>query len=95
MQKDKKSYVYILTNKSHKSLYIGVTSDLAKRVNEHKSKTAEGFSMSYNTSILIYYEEYNEMESAILREKQLKGWVRKKKTDLISLHNPDWIELEV
>ncbi|HBK35218.1 hypothetical protein A2239_02700 [Candidatus Uhrbacteria bacterium RIFOXYA2_FULL_40_9] len=85
--------VYILTNPSHTVLYIGVTGNLIRRVREHKEKIVEGFTKKYNCIKLIYHEETNCVESAIVREKQLKGWRRDKKVQLIERMNPDWLDL--
>ncbi len=86
-------YIYILTTKNNAMLYIGVTNDLQRRLYEHKNKLADGFTKKYNLNKLVYYEEYSEVEEAIAREKQLKGWTRAKKEILINKENPDWIEL--
>ena len=90
---EKKGYVYILTNLSVKILYIGVTSDLSKRIYEHKNKLVEGFSQKYNLTKLVYYEISSEMYAAIAREKQIKGWIRAKKIELIQSMNPAWADL--
>ena len=74
----KSYYVYIMTNKS-KTLYIGVCNDLKRRVYEHKNKLVPGFTEKYNITKLVYFEETSDVEAAIKREKQLKGWIRKKK----------------
>lgn len=89
----KKGYVYILFNKKNGTLYIGVTSNLVKRVYEHKNKFVEGFTKNYNIDKLGYYEVYEDMLSAIRREKQLKKYYRKEKLELIEIHNPDWHDL--
>ena len=89
----KKYYVYILTNKIHSTLYIGVTSDLERRVHQHRSKLVSGFSKKYNLMKLIYYEEHSSPNEAILREKQLKKWKRKWKERIINEVNPDWDDL--
>jgi putative endonuclease len=81
-----------MTNKS-KTLYVGVTSDLIKRVYEHKQKLIPGFTKKYNITKLVYYEETNDVKSAIVREKQIKGWLRRKKIALIESSNPGWIDL--
>ena len=85
--------IYILTNKNNAVLYTGVTSNLFKRVAEHKNKAVEGFTSAYNVSKLVYYEEYNTMEEAIAREKQIKGGSRQKKLELIKDVNPEWRDL--
>ena len=89
----KKGYVYILTNVNHTVLYTGVTSNLVKRVHEHKSKAVKGFTEKYNLHKLIYYEIFEEIVSAIDREKSIKGWMRYKKIDLIESINPEWEDL--
>ena len=71
-------YVYILTNWNHKVMYVGVTSDLYKRIYQHKNKLIDGFTKKYNVNKLVYYESTEDVTSAITREKQLKGWIRKK-----------------
>ena len=87
-------YVYIMTNKLNSVLYIGVTNDLTRRVYEHKSKVEpNSFTAKYNVDKLVYFESTNSIESAIAREKQLKGGSRKKKIDLINSVNPDWNDL--
>lgn len=90
---NKKSFIYIMTNYDETVLYTGVTSDLIKRVYEHKNKLREGFTEKYNTSKLVYYEVFDNIESAILREKQIKGGSRAKKIKLINQLNPKWIDL--
>ena len=80
-------YVYIMTNGS-RTLYIGVTNNLARRVYEHKNKLMEGFTKKYNITMLVYYETTANIESARMREKQLKGWVRRRKIGLIESFNP-------
>ena len=85
-------YVYIMTNRS-KTLYTGVTSNLKKRISEHKSKVADGFTKKYNIDRLVYFEQTNDIYSAISREKQIKGWLRKEKIDLIETKNPKWENL--
>jgi putative endonuclease len=85
-------YVYILTNRS-KTLYTGVTNNLKRRIYEHKNKIIKGFTAKYNIDKLVYYEVYNDITQAIQREKQIKGWVRKKKIELIESVNPDWKDL--
>ncbi len=90
---DRKSYIYILFNKPNGTLYTGVTSDLAKRIWEHKNKITGGFTAKYNVDKLGYYEEFTDIIDAIAREKQIKGGSRKKKLDLIMNGNPNWIDL--
>lgn len=85
--------IYILTNKKRGSLYIGVTSDLINRINNHKRGLFEGFSKKYKTNKLVYYETTNDVYGAINREKQLKNWHRKWKINLIEKNNPEWKDL--
>ena len=89
----KGAYVYILSNKRNGTLYVGVTSNLVKRIFEHKEKVVNGFSAKYNLDLLVYYEEWWNIEEAIQREKQLKAGNRKKKLGLIESINPDWKDL--
>ena len=89
----KRAYVYILSNKRNGTLYTGVTSNLVKRIFEHKEKVVSGFSAKYNLDLLVYYEERWSIEEAIQREKQLKAGNRKKKLSLIESINPDWKDL--
>jgi putative endonuclease len=86
-------YVYILTNKTNKVLYIGVTNDLERRVFEHKNKLVEGFTKKYNLNKLVYYEVTSDIQSALEREKQLKNWHRDWKINLIKKFNPEWKDL--
>ena len=86
-------YVYILTNWDDSVLYIGVTGNLPRRLYEHRNHLVDSFSSKYNTTKLVYYEETNNPYSAIAREKQLKGWTRRKKNALISKLNPTWADL--
>lgn len=86
-------YVYILTNKRHTVLYTGVTNDLKRRVYEHREKMIAGFTKKYNIFKLVFYEETESSEAAILREKQIKGGSRQKKLDLIEGMNPQWRDL--
>jgi putative endonuclease len=86
----KNGYVYILTNKSFGTLYIGVTSDLIKRIWEHKEKVADGFTKRYNLTRLVYYETHELINDAIQREKQMKEWNRNWKLRQIMEINPDW-----
>lgn len=86
-------YIYILASRRNGTLYTGITSDLAKRVWEHKNKLVEGFTYKYNVNKLVYYEEYNDVYEAIQREKRLKGWHRKWKLALIEKNNPYWNDL--
>jgi len=85
--------VYILTNKSHTVLYTGVTSNLGKRVHEHKTKIVPGFTSRYNVDKLVYYETTDDIQAAIAREKQIKAGSRQKKIALIESMNPEWKDL--
>ena len=85
-------YIYIMTNKSF-TLYVGVTNDLARRVWEHKNKAKKGFTSKYNIDKLLYYEEFDDIGEAIKREKEIKGWIRKKKIELIKTLNPKFNNL--
>ncbi len=90
---DKQPAVYILASKRNGTLYIGVTSDLVKRIWEHKNNIVEGFTKRYDVHQLVWYEIHESMESAIEREKRLKEWKRKWKLALIEEINPDWKDL--
>ena len=89
----KEGYIYILFNRKNGTLYVGVTSDLIKRIYQHKNKLIEGFTKKYGVDKLGYYEIYGDIESAIAREKQIKAGSRKKKIDLIEKINPNWDDL--
>jgi len=89
----KYSYVYILTDAKNDKLYIGVTSNLINRVLQHKQDQVEGYSKKYRTHKLVYYQEFQDINSAISREKQLKGRTRVRKIKLIELYNPTWEDL--
>ncbi len=86
-------YVYILTNTHHNVLYTGVTNDLERRCYEHKQKKIKGFTQKYNVDKLIYFERFDSIDSAIDREKQIKGFPRGKTLTLINQFNKDWKEL--
>ena len=89
----KQYYVYIMTNKKNAVLYTGVTNDLRKRVYEHTEKLANGFTNKYNITKLVYYEILQDVENAIMREKQIKAGSRQKKIDLINRMNKEWQDL--
>lgn len=89
----KKGFVYIMSNKQDGVLYIGVTSDIVKRVYEHKNSYVDGFTKQYNLKTLVYYEVYDDIEEAIKREKQLKNWHREWKVELVKKENPNWKDL--
>ena len=88
----KQYYVYIMTNSS-RTLYTGVTDDLVRRAYEHRNKLIEGFTQKYSVTRLVYYEITGDVRAAIQREKQIKGWLRKKKIALIEAANPEWKDL--
>ena len=91
---EKGGSVYIITNRHHTTLYIGVTSDLVVRIMQHKEKEfPRSFSARYNLYKLVYYEDFHDIEEAIDREKQLKAGSRKRKLDLINAMNPEWKDL--
>jgi putative endonuclease len=86
-------YVYILAGKKNGTLYIGVTSDLVKRIWEHRNGLVEGFSRKYEVKQLVHFEVFDDMPNAISREKALKSWKRQWKINLIAETNPDWRDL--
>ena len=88
----KEYYVYIMSSHS-KRLYVGMTNDLYRRVWEHKSGLIEGFTKRYNLKMLVYYETADDVRAVIAREKQIKGWLRSRKIDLIESFNPEWDDL--
>ncbi|MBN1378160.1 MAG: GIY-YIG nuclease family protein [Gammaproteobacteria bacterium] len=90
---DREFYVYILASRKNGTLYIGVTSNLIKRIWEHKNNQADGFTKKYQVHQLVYYERHESAESAIHREKRLKEWQRQWKIELIEAGNPDWRDL--
>ncbi|MGB7843728.1 MAG: GIY-YIG nuclease family protein [Salinimicrobium sp.] len=89
------SHVYILTNKNHTVLYVGVTSDLRKRLGQHKTKFYKGFTSRYNCDHLVYYRSFKDIKDAIQFEKKLKAGNRANKEKLINLRNPEWKDLAV
>jgi putative endonuclease len=86
-------YVYLLASKRNGTLYIGVTSDLVKRVYEHKNNLVDGFTKEYHVHKLVYYEVTDDINGAIIREKQIKKWKRAWKIELIEKSNPEWRDL--
>jgi putative endonuclease len=88
-------FVYILTDKSRSTLYIGLTNDLAKRLWQHRNPESASFSQRYHCILLVYFEQTPDVHAAIAREKQLKGWRRQKKIVLIEAQNPRWEDLAV
>ena len=89
----KNYYIYILSNKRNGTLYIGVTSNLIKRIQEHKNKLVDGFTKKYNVDKLVYYEQAEQINSALAREKSLKKYNREWKINLIEKENPNWNDL--
>ena len=86
-------FVYIMTNKANTVLYTGVTNNLKNRIHQHKLKRVNGFTQKYNINKLVYFETFNDISSAIAREKQIKAGSRKKKETLVNSFNPDWQDL--
>ena len=93
MKTMKEYYVYVLASKKNGTLYIGVTSNLVKRIYEHKNNLVQGFTQKYNVHKLVYYENHDDILEAISREKRLKKWKRQWKIDLIEKFNPYWKDL--
>jgi putative endonuclease len=89
----KQYFVYFMTNRWHNVLYTGVTSSLERRVWEHKHNEVPGFTKDYNCDRLVYFEDYDEVDQAIAREKQIKRWTRAKKDALVAKMNPGWNDL--
>lgn len=89
----KSYFVYMMTNKGNTALYTGITSDLERRVYEHKEGQIKGFTQRYHCKKLIYFEQFSDPQNAILREKEIKGWVRAKKNKLVENVNPNWIDV--
>jgi putative endonuclease len=88
----KRYFVYIMSNKARR-LYIGIASKLFRRVFQHKNKVLPGFTARYNFDMLVYYEEFSQVVGAITQEKEINGWRREKKLELILAENPDWADL--
>ena len=86
-------YTYILTNWNNKVMYIGITNNLERRLYEHRNHLADGFTKKYNVHKLVYFESTSDIRAALEREKQLKGWSRTKKNELVQTMNPDWHDL--
>jgi putative endonuclease len=86
-------YVYLLTNWNNKVIYIGVTNNLERRIYEHKNKLIKGFTEKYNVNKLVYFEETQDINAAIEREKKIKKWRREKKNQLVNIMNPKWADL--
>ncbi len=90
-----KYYVYLLSSKKNGTLYIGVTNDLERRMFEHKNKLVSGFTAKYNVNKLMYFEDFQYVNDALKREKQLKNWNRQWKIDLIEKENKEWKDLSI
>ena len=86
-------YVYILTNEHGNVMYIGVTNKLERRLFEHKNELVDGFTKRYHVHKLVYFEQTGDVNAAIAREKQLKGWTRSRKNELVETTNPEWADL--
>ncbi len=87
------AYIYILASDKNGTLYIGVTNDLIRRIYEHKNKLTPGFTKKYNVTMLVYFEEYQNITDAIYYEKKLKNLSRKQKIKIIEQNNPHWLDL--
>ena len=86
-------YVYLITNKHNTVLYAGVTNDIERRIYEHKHRIFDGFTKKYNLTKVVYYEYFDQIDQAINREKEIKGWKRKRKNALVESLNPEWKDL--
>src|SRR5512134_1295395 len=93
MPTEKRYYVYLMTNWNHRVMYVGVTNDIVRRLDEHKNKLIKGFTEKYNINKLVYFEETANVYSAITREKEIKKWRRQKKNALVQSVNPEWSDL--
>ena len=89
----KNYFVYFLTNWNNRVIYVGVTNDLYRRIHEHKNKLVSGFTLKYNLCKLVYFEQTNDINVAIAREKEIKKWRREKKNKLVEKMNPEWNDL--
>jgi putative endonuclease len=93
MPAENRYYVYLLTNWNHRVLYVGVTNDLTRRLYEHQNKLFKGFTEKYNVNKLVYFDETDDVRSALAREKKIKKWRREKKDALVISVNPQWKDL--
>ena len=93
MAEERAYYVYLLTTNNNRVMYLGVTNDLKRRVHEHKTKVFKGFTQKYNVNKLVYFEQTNDVATAIAREKEIKKWRREKKNALVIQLNPRWNDL--
>ncbi|MBK9081843.1 MAG: GIY-YIG nuclease family protein [Rhizobiales bacterium] len=91
---DRTYFVYVIASKRNGTLYIGVTSDLARRMEQHKARVGAGFAARHGVDRLVYFERFSEVNEAIAREKQLKGWNRAWKVSMIERGNPEWREID-
>jgi len=91
----RQGYVYLLCNRKNGALYLGVTNNIAQRVHEHKTKRNKGFSAQYDVTRLVWFEHFDTIADAIVREKTMKGWPRQWKINTIEKQNPDWKELQL
>ena len=95
MSTERKYYVYLLPNWNNKVIYVVMTSDLQKRIYEHKHKLVKGFTEKYNVNKLVYYEETTDVHATLAREKEIKKWRREKKDNLVKTMNPTWRDLSL
>jgi putative endonuclease len=95
MRQSRSVWVYILASRKNGTLYVGVTTDLRTRIWQHRAGAVEGFTKLYRVTTLVYFEEFHGAREAIAREKELKGWTRKRKIEAIELVNPDWDDLAI
>ena len=93
MSEERTYYVYLLTSKNNRVIYVGVTNDLKRRVYDHKTKVVKGFTEKYNVNKLVYYEQISDVITALSREKEIKKWRREKKNALVAQLNPRWNDL--
>jgi len=95
MSANRRYYVYLVTNWNNKVMYVGVTNNLERRIYEHKNKIIRGFTEKYNLHKLVYFEETQDVNAAIEREKEIKKWRREKKNKLVNFMNPNWDDLRL
>ena len=93
MSEERTYYVYLLTSKNNRVIYVGVSNDLKRRVYDHKTKGVKGFTEKYSVNKLVYYEQTSDVITALSREKEIKKWRREKKNALVAQHNPRWNDL--
>ena len=93
MMRDHTYFVYILASQRNGTLYVGVTNDLIRRVQEHREGLVGGFTKRYGVKLLVHYEVHQDIAEAILREKRIKRWLRAWKVQLVEAHNPQWLDL--